>query len=117
VDAFVMALLIVVTGLDQLPPTERWPRLVAPLAEELAYSGLGHLPDLDSLRREVDECRRLEVAEVAVNLVNFDYGRPLVNRVVEAAGIKCGKPVPPVRWRDFNCTDRPTGQTSVSGAT
>jgi hypothetical protein len=100
-----MSMLIVVTGLDQLPPTERWPRLVAPLAEELAYSGLGNLPELDSLRREVHECGSLQATEVAANLVNFGYGRPLVDRVVEAAGIKRGKPVLPTRWRDFNCAD------------
>src|SRR4051794_6414151 len=100
-----MALLIVVTGLDQLPPPQRWPRLVAPLAEELAYSGLGNLPDLDVLRREFDECGSLQATEVAVNLVNFDYGRPLVDQVVEAASVKRGKPVLPVRWRDFNCAD------------
>jgi hypothetical protein len=105
VGAFVMAVLMVITGLDQLPPTERWPRLVAPLAEELAYSGFGDLPDLDSLRREVDECKSLQATDLAVNLVNFDYGRPLVDRVVEAAGIKRGKPVCPVRWCDFNCAD------------
>ncbi len=49
-----MAKLIVVTGLDQLPPTERWRQLIAPLAEKLEYSGLGELPDLGTLRREVE---------------------------------------------------------------
>jgi hypothetical protein len=97
VDAFVMSRLIVVTGLDQLPSIERWPRLVAPLAEELAYSGLGNLPDLDSLRREADEGTGLQTAELAVNLVNCDYGRPLLDRVVEAAGVTRGKLVRPVR--------------------
>src|SRR6266511_1552483 len=96
---------IVITGLDQLPPMERWPRLVAPLAEELANSGLGNLPELDCLRREVDECGSLQATEIAVNLVNFGYGRPLVDSIVEAAGIKRGKPVLPARWRDFNCAD------------
>jgi hypothetical protein len=105
VDAFVMAVLIMVTGLDQLPPTERWLRLVAPLAEELTYSGLGNLPELESLRCEFDERGSLQAPEVAVNLVNFDYGRPLVDRVVEAAGVKRGKPMLPARWRDFNCAD------------
>src|SRR5438552_3527486 len=101
-----MPMLIVVTGLDQLLPTERWSRLIAPLVEELEYSGLGKLLELDSLRREVDECSgSLRATEVAINLVNYDYGRPLVDRVVEAAGIKRGKPVLPARWRDFNCAD------------
>jgi hypothetical protein len=101
----VMSVLIMVTGADQLPPTERWPRLVAPLAEELAYSGLGNLPDLDSLRAELKERGNLQATEVAVNLVNFGYGRALVDRVVEAAGVKRGKPLLPERWRDFNCAD------------
>jgi hypothetical protein len=100
-----MAGLIVVTGLDQLPPTERWPRLVAPLADELAHSGLGDLPDSASLQREAHESGRLEATEVAINLVNFDYGRELVNRAVEAAGVKRGQPVVPVRWHEYDCGD------------
>ena len=80
-----MAKLIVVTGLDQLPPAERWPRLIAPLAEELEYSGVGELPDLETLRREAEQRGTLEATEVAVTLVNIDYGRPLVGRLVEAA--------------------------------
>jgi hypothetical protein len=100
-----MVELFVIAGLDQLPPTERWPRLVAPLAEKLASSGLGNLLDFDSLRREFDECGSLQAIDVAVNFANVDYGRPLVDRVVEAAGIKRGKPTLPVRWRDFNCAD------------
>lgn len=105
VDATRMARLVVVTGLEQLPPTERWPRLIAPLAEELAYGGLGDLQDLETLRREVDQWGIVEATEVAVNLVNFDYGRQLVDRVVEAAGIKCGKPGVPKRWREYHCGD------------
>lgn len=100
-----MSRLIVVTGLDQLPSMDRWARLVKPLAEELAYSGLGNLPDLDSLRQEADEGKGLQSAEVAVNLVHFDYGRALLDRVVEAAGITPGEPVLPARWRDFHCDD------------
>ena len=100
-----MAGLIVVSGLDQLPPKERWPRLIAPLADELAYSGLGDLPDLASLRREAHESGRLAATEVAVNLVNFDYGRELVNRMVEAAGVKRGQPVVPARWHEYDCGD------------
>jgi hypothetical protein len=100
-----MALLIVATELDLLLPTERWSRLIAPLAEELANSGLGSLPDLDSLQREFDTSGSLQATEVAVILVNFDYGRPLVDRVVAAAGIKREKPVLPSRWQTFNCAD------------
>ena len=97
--------LFVVTGLDQLPTTERWPRLVVPLAEELAYSGLGSLPELESLRRERDQTGGVQATEVAVILFNIDYGRPLVDRVVEAAGVNREKSALPVRWRDFNCAD------------
>jgi hypothetical protein len=110
-----MAKLIVVTGLDQLPPTERWPRLVAPLADELAYSGLGELPDLASLRREADQRGMPEVTEVAVTLVHFDYGRPLVGRVVEAAGIKRGKLAVPVRWREYHCGEYFTSALGEQG--
>jgi hypothetical protein len=97
--------IIIVAGLDQLPAAERWPRLVAPLAEELANSGLGNLPDLDALRREFDQTGVLKAIEVAVVLVNWDYGRPLIDRVVQAAGIKRERPVMPARWRDFHCDD------------
>lgn len=97
--------LIVVVGLDQLPAAERWPRLVAPLAEELANSGLGSLPELDALRRERDQTGDLQTTEVAVVLVNWDYGRPLIDRVVQAAGIKREKPAMPARWCDYHCAD------------
>jgi hypothetical protein len=97
--------LIVVTGLDQLRTSERWPRLVAPLVEELANSGLGSLPELDSLRRECDQTGGLQATEVVVILANFDYGRPLVDRVVEAAGVKREKAALPIRWRDFGSAD------------
>lgn len=100
-----MSRLIVVTGLDQLMPVERWAHLVKPLADELVDSGLGNLPDLDSLQREADQAKGLQSTEVAVQLVHFDYGRALVDRVVEAAGITPGDPVLPVRWQDFNCGD------------
>jgi hypothetical protein len=100
-----MAKIIVVTGLDQLPPAERWPRLIAPLAEELADSGLGELPDLEALRRDADRRSFLEATEVAVNLVHFGYGRQLVDRVVEAAGVKPQRRAVPTRWHDYGCAD------------
>jgi hypothetical protein len=100
-----MAKIIVVTGLDQLPPAERWPRLIAPLAEELADSGLGELPDLETLRRDADNRGSLEADEVAVQLVHFNYGRPLVDRVVEAAGVKPRRQVIPARWQEYGCAD------------
>lgn len=110
-----MAKRIVVTGLDQLPPTERWRRLIAPLAEELEYSGLGELPDFESLRREADQWGSLEATEVAVTLVNFEYGRLLVGRVVEAAGIKRGKATVPVRWREYECGEYLTSALGEQG--
>ncbi|MBL8823481.1 MAG: hypothetical protein JNJ77_12905 [Planctomycetia bacterium] len=100
-----MSVLIVVTELQQLPATECWPRLVKPLAEELANSGLGDLPDLDSIRNEFDESGSLNLNELVVRLFNFDYGRQLVDQVVNSAGVNRGKPVVPERWHRFNCTD------------
>jgi hypothetical protein len=96
--------IVVVTGLDQLPPAERWPRLVAPLAAELADSGLGHLPDLEALRSDAAGGNP-GPAEVAVDLANFDYGRQLISRVVEEAGIRPRPGAVPERWRGFGCSD------------
>jgi len=93
--------IVVVTGLDQLPPSERWPRLVAPLAAELADSGLGLLPDLDSLTR--DACGG--ATEVAVDLANLDFGRDLIRRIVEAAGITPVAGAMPERWQEYGCSD------------
>jgi hypothetical protein len=98
-----MAKLIVVTGLDQVPPTERWQRLVAPLADELVHSGLGELPELESMRREAKQRGSLEATEVAVTLARLDYGIALVDRVVATSGIKRIKPVHPARWRTYDC--------------
>lgn len=96
--------IVVITGLDQLPPTERWLHLVAPLAAELADSGLGHLPDLDALRSEA-EGGSPGPTEVAVYLVNLDYGRQLIGRVAERAGIQPRAGAVPERWRGFGCAD------------
>ena len=96
--------IVEVAGLDQLPPSERWPRLSAPLAAELADSGLGHLPDLDAMRRDA-ECGRPGPMEVVVDLVNLDYGRQLICRVVEEAGIRPRTGMVPERWRGFGCSD------------
>jgi hypothetical protein len=97
--------IVVVTGLDQLPPTERWPRLVAPLAAELAGSGLGHMPDLDALRREAVGNGALGSTEVAVHLANLDHGRRLVCRAVESAGVRPHAGAMPERWRGYSCSD------------
>lgn len=96
--------IVVVTGLDQLPPPDRWVRLLAPLAAELADSGLGYVPDLDALRRQA-EAGGPGPNEVAVELVNLDYGRRLLVRVVEGAGIRPPAGVVPERWRGFGCLD------------
>jgi hypothetical protein len=79
--------IVVVTGLDQLPPAERWSRLVAPLAAKLADSGLGRLLDLDALQREAAR-EDAGSTEIAADLANLDYGRQLIVRIVEEAGIK-----------------------------
>jgi hypothetical protein len=100
-----MAKVIVVTGLSQLPPAERWPRLVAPLAAELAKSGLGELLDLETLRREAATRGLLETTEVAVQLFHFGYGRELVDRVVTSAGVQCPRHVVPQRWQNYHCSD------------
>jgi hypothetical protein len=97
--------LVVLTGLDQLPPAERWPRLVAPLAAALAESGLGHLPDFASLERDAAESGALNATEVAVSLANLAYGRSLVRRVAEAACIRVLAHKVPERWRDYGCFD------------
>jgi hypothetical protein len=110
-----VAKLIVVAGMDQLLPAERWPRLIAPLAEELQYSGLGECLDLESLRREAAQRGGVEAAEVAVTLANFGYGLPLVRRIVAGAGIRPCKPVVPLRWREYNCADYFTSTLSENG--
>src|SRR5438477_182296 len=97
-DATEMAKIIMVTGLDQLAPTERWGRVIALLTEELECSGLGALPDLETLRREADHRGIVESTEVAVTLVNFDYGQEgsfrcrTMRQVSSLAGVALGRP-------------------------
>ncbi len=110
-----MARLIVVTGLDQLPLTERFPRLIAPLGQKLAESGLGELPDWETLRHQAQERGLVEATEVAVTLVNFDYGLPLVDCVVEAAGLNRDSPVAPLRWHEYHCGEYFTSALSEQG--
>jgi hypothetical protein len=97
--------LIVITGLEGLEPTERWSRLIAPLATQLEDSGLGELVDLSSLRQEVEERRSIDATEIAIRLRNFDYGRPLVDQVVAAAGLTSTHVRWPERWKSFPCDD------------
>jgi hypothetical protein len=96
--------IVVVTGVKQLPPAERWPRFVAPLAAELASSGLGSLLDLDALRQQAEQ-DGAGLIEVAVDLVNLDYGRQLIDRVAERAGLRRDAATMPKRWREFGSAD------------
>ena len=100
-----MCTLIVVSELQQLTQTERWPRLVLPLSEKLTHSGLGRILEFDSLRSEAAQFGRIEAEEVTVKLNHFDYGRELVDRVVDAAGLKRDELRRPLRWHDFGCDD------------
>jgi hypothetical protein len=100
-----MGAVIILSELGLLPPTERWARLVAPLAEELDSSGLGQIVELDSMRHEATELGRVEAEELAVELRNLGYGREVVNTVISAAGVPLVKPRVPKRWLDFHCED------------
>lgn len=100
-----MSGLIVITGLDQLAPAERWSRLVNPLAAQFEESGLGELPDLAELRSEFRKKGGVNATEVAIRLVDFHYGHELVNRVMAAAGLEQREIIRPERWRPFHCDD------------
>ncbi|MFN3652853.1 MAG: hypothetical protein ACK47B_25020 [Armatimonadota bacterium] len=100
-----MRQVIVVTELRQLPPEERWQKLVLPLAQELLESGLGSIPEFDNLQREFAARGTCPAEEVAVQLTHLAYGRELVDRVLSTAGIAPGCPEMPLRWRDFHCQD------------
>ena len=100
-----MGAVIIVSELRLLPPTERWARLVAPLAEELDFSGLGRIVELDSMRQEATDLGRVEAEELAVELRDLGYGREVVNAVISAAGVPLVKPRVPKRWLDFHCED------------
>ena len=43
--------------------------------------------------------------EVVIDLVNLDYGRLLICRAVEEAGIRTLAHTVPKRWRGFGCSD------------
>jgi len=100
-----MNAIVVITELSQLPPEERWPRFVEPLAAALGKSGLGWILELDSLQREANEFGRIRAKEVAVELVNGGYGRELIERLVVEAGFERGLPICPRRWREYHCQD------------
>jgi hypothetical protein len=96
---------IVVTELSALAPADRWMKLVLPLAEQLAESGLGRILELELLERETAELGYCPAEEVAVELRHFDYGRELVDGVLAAAGLPPGHPVMPLRWRGYHPDD------------
>lgn len=110
-----MRCIVIITGVDQLPSSERWSRFVAPLAAALANSGLGRLPDWDTLKRQAEE-GAADLTEVAVELVNFDYGRELLDRVAQAAGIQRHAATIPQRWREFGCSDYFNSKFAENGA-
>lgn len=103
-----------ITGLEQIPATERWLRFVEPLARKLADSGLGEIVDLSVLRDRSDS-GVLDVEEVAVRLNNYEYGKDLLDRHVRAAGISSCPARQPVRWRDYNCDDYYNSDYSSTG--
>ena len=97
--------LIVITGLEQLAPAERWSRFVEPLAIQLEESGLGEVPQLASLRNAVRQSGCVDATEVAIRLVNFHYGKELVDRLVDEAGLERREIIRPEQWRPFQCDD------------
>ena len=110
-----MPYLIVITGLDQIVPAERWSRFVEPLAAQLTASGLGELPDLAALRAEFQRLGEINTAEIAVRLVNFDYGKELVEGFVEAVGLSRRDTLRPERWKPFHCDDYFNSEYARSG--
>src|SRR5262245_60504655 len=96
---------IVVTELRRVSPSERWGKLVSPLQEQLAASGLGRVLDFEMLKQNQAECGYCAVEELAVELAHRGYGRKLVEGVIVAAGIAPGKPIMPSRWIGYHCED------------
>ena len=99
-----MSGLIVITGLEQLAPSERWERLIATLASKLEESGLGEVPDIPELARELHTSGRVEACEVAIRLRSFHYGMELVEQVLRTAGLERVRRRPE-RWTRFDCDD------------
>ena len=112
-----MSGLIVITGLEQLAPSERWERLIEPLASKLEESGLGELPDLSELARELHTSGRVEAREVAIRLRNFDYGMELVERVLKTAGLECVRRRPERLGRAFGSPTQSTPLASNLSST
>ena len=100
-----MGPVIVVTELRLLTQEERWGKLVAPLEEELASSGLGRVLDFETLQAEVSELGYCAAGEVVVELRHRGYGRDVVDGVLAAAGIPPGRPVVPSRWLGYHCEE------------
>jgi hypothetical protein len=97
--------LYVITELRTLLPQERWIKLVAPMQEQLIWSGLGRVVDFEVLQQATEELGYCPAEEIAVELVNDAYGRDLVKDVLSDAGISPGRPVQPIRWRDYHCDE------------
>lgn len=100
---------IVLTELRQLPATERWGRLVAPLHLELAESGLGEVLDLQTLQQQAVETGACWAEELAVELdpagFNYGYARDLIDRVLSSTGVRPERDVLPQRWKGFGCEE------------
>jgi hypothetical protein len=110
-----MSTVIVISELHQVPPAERWSRLIVPLSEELESSGLGRILDFDTLRQQAIEFGRIDAEELAVELVDLGYGRELVKRVISAAGVKRRKAETPKRWLDYRCQEYFSSQLAQHG--
>jgi len=86
-------------------PARLWETLIAPLAQELDASGLGRIPNLDSLRREATELGRIEIDELVIPLSHLEYGRELVEQAIRTSGLPLLQPAIPPRWRDYPCAE------------
>ena len=111
----VVSRIVVMTELRLLHPSERWPRLVAPLAEKLKSSGLGRILDLDTVRSRAGDSDHVEADELAVELANLAYGHDLLRSVVRAAGLDSDTRFPPSRWRNYHCDEYFTDGWSERG--
>lgn len=100
-----MAKIFVRTGIDRLTPSERWSRLISPLADELAQSRLGEILEWEVLKNEALQSAGVNAKEVAFSLVNSGYGLPVVDGIFSSSGLDSTKPETPARWADFHCED------------
>lgn len=110
---------IVVTELRLLPPAERWPRLVAPLQQELSESGQGEVLDFEALLGETQALGHCPAEEVALEMAPGGflqgYGRDTVDQVLASAGLAHTPEVMPARWAPYHCEEYFSGGWSVRG--